>query len=148
MPVRLASYVILKKGDEVLLTRRANTGFEDGNFSLPCGKLDGDESFSDAAARETLEEIGVTAKGLIPVHILHRRKSEDDLWVDVFFLSEDWEGEPQNIEPDKCDYVGWFSVGSLPKNIVPFVREAIESLRTGKFYSEYGWMNINLKEKN
>ncbi|WP_265578939.1 hypothetical protein [Nostoc sp. LEGE 06077] len=43
------------------------------------------------------------------------------------------------MEPQKCDDLGWFEVEALPKNIVQYVRQAIENIKKGIFYSEYGW---------
>ena len=57
-----ASYLLLVRDTEVLLSRRFNTGYEDGNYSLPAGHVDKGESVADALVREAKEEIGIDVK--------------------------------------------------------------------------------------
>jgi 8-oxo-dGTP diphosphatase len=52
----LSVYLILVKDGKTLLLRRANTGFEDGNYGLVSGHADGNEAATDALCREVLEE--------------------------------------------------------------------------------------------
>lgn len=52
-------YLILVKDGKVLLLRRANTGYEDGNYGLVAGHLDGDESATTGMVREASEESGL-----------------------------------------------------------------------------------------
>ncbi len=135
-----AAYIIFKRGSEVLLLRRANTGYEDGNYSLVAGHVEAGEPFSAAAVREAYEEAGVIvrAEDLEMCHMIHRRASDGDRG-DVFFLVTVWKGELVNKEPQKCDDLSWFSLSMLPHNLIPFVRQALEMTQAGQVYSEWGW---------
>jgi ADP-ribose pyrophosphatase YjhB (NUDIX family) len=52
-------YLLFVKDDKILLLRRCNTGYEDGNYGLVAGHLDAHESLTQAAIREAKEESGV-----------------------------------------------------------------------------------------
>ena len=56
--VRATVYLILIQKKNILLLRRFNTGWEDGNYSLISGHLDGKESVIQAMIREAEEEAG------------------------------------------------------------------------------------------
>ncbi|HEY4509620.1 MAG TPA: NUDIX domain-containing protein [Candidatus Paceibacterota bacterium] len=137
-----AAYVILRRGNEILMQRRLKTGYEDGNYGLVSGHVEQGESYQGAIIREAKEEAGVTVKpeDLRFVHLLHRKdKGEDNERADVFFMIERWEGEVKNVEPQKCSDLSWFSVGNLPANTIPYIRMVIQSVEQGIFYSEHGW---------
>lgn len=141
-----AAYLFLIKDGEVLLQRRANTGYEDGNWGVPSGHLNGDESATAALVRETKEEIGLTISDqhLTLVHLMHRRGTDggagmDNERVDFFFSLAQWSGEPQNGEPDHCDALTWFPLASLPQNTIPYIGAALEAALAGRIYSERGW---------
>lgn len=74
-----SSYLFLIKDDEILLQRRYQTGFQDGNYGVPAGHLDGKETARQGCAREIKEEIGITIKpeDLEVVHVMHRKASSD-----------------------------------------------------------------------
>lgn len=135
----LSVYIILIKDGKVLLLRRANTGYEDGKYGLPAGHADGDESGRAATCREAQEEAGIIVDptDLKFVHCMHRR--QEDERVDFFFTADTWQGEPQNMEPEKCDDLSWFPLDDLPVNTIPYIRQALEAHRDSVAYSEFGW---------
>ncbi len=123
--------------DQILLLRRFNTGFRDGEYSVPAGHLEGGETVMEAAAREGAEEAGVRIQlsGMTFSTVMHR--IEDEERVDFFVVVDQWEGEPFNAEPDKCDDLRWVNVDALPINTVPYVRQALANHRNGVPFDEY-----------
>ncbi len=135
----VTAHLLLFREDQILLSRRFNTGYRDGEYSVPAGHLDGDETVRAAAAREAEEEIGVRieAGDIRFSSVMHRIEGEER--VDFFVHIQKWEGEPFNAEPDKCDDLRWVSINSLPDNTIPYVRRAIENHLNGVSFDEFGW---------
>ena len=138
-------HLLFIRDNKVLLLRRFNTGFEDGNYSVPAGHLDGGEPVRLAAQREALEEVGVhiDLDDIAFANVMHR-KSDDTLpgaseRVDFFVHIKAWEGEPFNAEPDKCDELLWCNPYALPENTIPYVKLAIKNFRDGIVFEEYWW---------
>lgn len=137
-----AALALLIKDDSVLLLRRANTNWANGLYTLPSGHIDEGESATQACIREAKEEVGVTIHedGISLAHVLHRKnKDNGNVFVDFILLCTSWDGEPKNNEPNKCDDIQWFKLNSLPDNMIPFVRLAIEDYQQGIFFSTPGW---------
>jgi len=141
-----ASYLILLKNHRILLSRRFNTGYRDGQYGLISGHLHQKESFTSAAIREAKEEanLSVQKKDLKVVHAMNRyepknNKAELADRIDVFFLVKKWRGKIKNLEPDKCDDLNWFPLNKLPKKTIPYIRQSIYNISKKTFYSEYGY---------
>src|SRR5437667_3851054 len=112
--VLVAVHLLLIREGCVLLLRRLNTGYEDGNYSVPAGHLDGGETVPQAAAREAREElvIDVRPEDCRVVQVMHRRSTDER--VDFFVTVDRWAGEICNGEPQKCDELAWFDLDHLP----------------------------------
>lgn len=140
---KMISFVslILRRGSEVLLIRRFNTGSEDGMYGCAGGGIDANEPVSQALIREASEELGIKLKKehLNVVHIVHRRNSMGIETIGFFIEACEWEGTPCNMEPHKCDDLGWFDVNKLPENCQPAFKHVIAKLDQKKFFSEMGW---------
>jgi len=130
-------YLVLIRNNKILLSRRHNTGYFDGNYSFPAGHLDGNETLKQSMAREAKEEIDVVADptDLELVHIMNRRIPNDEA-IDFFFTTKKWQGEPKIMEPDKCDDLSWFEFNNLPQNTIPYIKQAIDSFLNNIIYSE------------
>jgi 8-oxo-dGTP diphosphatase len=130
-----AAYVLLLRGDEVLLQLRQNTGYRDGHWAAAgAGHVEQGESVLAAAAREAEEEIGVVPTDLVPLTAMHRTHANGraiDERVDFFFTCRTWTGEPHLREPEKSADLRWFPVSALPDPVVPHERFVLEGLRTG-----------------
>jgi 8-oxo-dGTP diphosphatase len=137
-----AVHLLLVRDQHVLLLRRYNTGYEDGNYSVPAGHLDGGEPVSQAMAREAFEETGIVIDhaDLSVVHVMHRATPGGER-IDFFLSASRWVGEPTVREPDKCDELSWHPLAALPGNTIPYVAAALSAYRTSSRFSEYGWMN-------
>ena len=123
----------------MLLLRRYNTGYEDGNYSVVAGHLDGGETVIQAAVREAKEEAGVTLTedDVRVVGTMHRKSNDER--IDFFLTASSWSGEITNAEPHKCDDLAWFPRDALPQNTVAYVRRALEHARTEPWFDTYGW---------
>lgn len=136
-----ASYLVLIQEGAVLLQRRFQTGWMDGMYSLPAGHTEVGENFTQTLIREIKEEIGieVSKNEAVLAHIMHRLAENKEEYVDVFYTCRKYQGTPTICEPDKCDDLSWFPLGSLPENILPYIKNALEDIQAGIVYSEYGW---------
>ena len=69
----VAVHLLLIKDDRILLLRRHNTGYEDGNYSVVAGHIDGGEKLRSAMVREAREEAGIeiSPSNLRVVGVMH-----------------------------------------------------------------------------
>ena len=140
--VRVAVFLVLQKGDEVLLLKRANTGHEDGNYGLVCGHLDPGETALGAMVREAREEAGITIApdDLKLVQTQHLKDAHlKENYINLYFTASRWQGQVTNVEPEKCDGLEWFPMGALPRDTIAYVRSALNAIQTGAVYSDWGW---------
>ena len=138
-----AVHLLLIRDGRILLLRRANTGYEDGNYSVIAGHLDGDETVYAAIQREAREEAAITIarRDLRMVGVLQRRATmpADDERIDFFLATSEWSGTIENAEPEKCDELTWFPLAALPPNVIPYVRQALDNYREGIWFDTCGW---------
>ena len=120
-------HLFFLRNNQILLLRRFNTGFRDGEYSVPAGHLDGGETVMQAGIREAKEEVGVDLRETNMVFSTVMHRIEDDERVDFFVQVYEWDGEPFNAEPEKCDDVRWVEIDALPDNTVPYVRRALQN---------------------
>lgn len=136
----VAVHLFQMQKHKILLLRRFNTGNEDGNYSVIAGHIDGNETVYSAMIREAFEEAGIViaADDLRPVQVMHRKKPGGE-YIDYFFVCEKWENAIENKEPDKRDDLTWVEIDSLPVNMVPYVRQALENYKLGLSFAVFGW---------
>jgi 8-oxo-dGTP diphosphatase len=131
--------LLLNADGHVLFGRRQNTGFEDGAYHLPAGHLEAGESVVSALIREAKEEVGVTIapEAVEFAHIMHSASSGGR--AAFFFTVRQWEGTPENREPEKCSELVWFALDALPDHLIDYCRVALQHIAADKPFSVYGW---------
>lgn len=133
------SYLMLVKGNQVLMHERKNSGYMDGMLSFVAGHVEDGESYMQAMIREAKEEAGIEVdkKDLEPKVVLHRKTDRQQ--IGLYFVCKKWKGEPTVMEPDKCGGLFWIDMDKLPENVIPYIRRAIEMYKQGIIYDELGF---------
>jgi 8-oxo-dGTP diphosphatase len=128
--------IVLHEGKLLMVQRRGSHG--DGTWSVPGGHIEFGESLEQCAAREVLEETGVTVTGmrfhgLTNDVMLGDGKHYVTVWIRADYVS----GEARNTAPDESAAVAWVDATRLPEP--RFV--CLENLLAGRGYegSERGF---------
>ncbi len=89
-------YLFLVRENQILLSRRYNTGFHDGEYSLPAGHLERNKTLTEAIIRKAKEETDVELdqKDLRLVQVMHRKETNEER-ANFFFLAKNWKGNPK-----------------------------------------------------
>jgi len=139
----VAVCLLLYQEDKLLMIRRANTGYGDGFYALPGGSIDGDEPLRRAMIREANEEIGIllTEEDVEMALVVHSAAHEDNPNELILFIFEvkNYPGVVKNMEPDKCDDIGFFDPNNLPENTLPGLKNSLKALSQGKKLIETNW---------
>eukprot|EP00039_Didymoeca_costata_P022036 m.346020 g.346020 ORF g.346020 m.346020 type:complete len:190 (+) comp27842_c0_seq1:135-704(+) len=136
--VLVAVYLALvnKKNNNLLMLRRQNTGYYDGNFTLVSGHVEEGESIVGATVREAKEEAGLDVKEdqLEVYFTMMRQSSKKKKYVDFFLKIKDTHFDDidlsriHNAEPHKASEVNFYPLSKLPGNTIDYVRFAIDQL--------------------
>lgn len=112
----------------------------DGRYSVPGGVKESSETLLEAVVRETYEEVGINvdSNDVDLVHVMHNYTTGEE-WIGSFFTTDKWQGTPRINEPHKHTHLRWVPITGLPKNMSPYIRQAIGNYRNGLLYSEFGW---------
>ncbi|WP_067820911.1 NUDIX hydrolase [Nocardia inohanensis] len=133
--------LIATRGDQILLTRRANTGYGDGLWNVPSGKLEPGEDLEAAVIREAEEEIGITLRrrDIRMAAALHYNPPDSAPRVGFFFHATSWRGEVVNAEPHKCSELRWFPLAGIPADTLAYTCEGLGLFRRGLAFGLAGW---------
>jgi ADP-ribose pyrophosphatase YjhB (NUDIX family) len=133
-------HLLLVSGGDLLLGRRANTGYGDGAYEPPSGRLAERETLVEAAVRVAAAQVGIALDParVSLAHVLHDVSGAGRM---AFFLTADgWEGdtspEPLAGAGNYSDF-GWYPLTELPANMIDRARVAVRNYAAGARFSTY-----------
>ncbi|MCX4431539.1 NUDIX domain-containing protein [Streptomyces mirabilis] len=105
---------VIVHANRVLLIRRSTPA---GSllWTFPSGKVEGGESAAEAAAREALEEAGVTVEAVL---LLGERVHPGSGWPVVYVACRLLSGTAHAASPREVAEVRWVRLGEIPE-LVP-----------------------------
>ncbi|MFB6100817.1 MAG: NUDIX hydrolase [Candidatus Nanohalobium sp.] len=123
-PIELAGSLIVEDGKILLLYRE-----DEGHWEVPGGKVEEDESPTEAAVREAREEIGVEVSLEKPFYTGEfQHDGEMFLWNG--YIAEIEGGEPE-IQEDKFGKLEWFKGSELDDiELAPNLEMILPALRS------------------
>lgn len=138
-------FLILTSGQGVLLGLREGTGYADGTWNLPSGKLENEEDAVGGVLRESREEIGIALDrdDVQLVTTVHHRNAEGGARVGLFFAAAhdpQRHGDPVNAEPDKCAALAWYPLDDLPDPTYPYTGAGLAAFQRREPLRLDGWL--------
>ncbi len=117
---------------KVLFVRQAKGQSLAGQWSIPWGVVDNEESPEDATLRETYEESGIKAEidGLLGIQNLPTQG-----WLGIIFLCHPVGGRPitDGVETDQAAYFSLKEMDSFEEPFEPWCKWLARRVLTGKY---------------
>lgn len=127
--------LVIKHGKVLWSKRKGSHG--SGQYGGIGGHVEYGETLEQAILREVAEECGITVKNLRLLCVSDFLTHSPKHYVDIGFTAE-WEsGEPQILEPHRCDGWEWRDIDDIPANIFAPMAGYIQAYKTDKKYFTY-----------
>jgi 8-oxo-dGTP diphosphatase len=115
--VKVGVGTFVMRDKEILCGLRKGSHGE-GTWCFPGGHLEFGETWEACAAREILEETGLTATNFRHVATTNDVfEVEGKHYITIFMMADYVSGEAGIMEPEKCTKWKWFHWNNLPSNI-------------------------------
>lgn len=124
--------VLVFKEDKVLLGKRKGAHGV-GDWAPPGGHLEFGESVEDCAKRELSEETGLKAVSVQTGAWSNDVIDENNHYITFFAVVDQFEGEPELLEPHKCEAWQWFSVDALPSPLFLSANSFLTQYQSSQF---------------
>jgi mutator protein MutT len=127
--VGVGAMIFNDKGELLLKKRSGEVRNERGCWEIPGGAVKFGETMAQSIVREVKEEVNLNV--VIVEQLMafdHLIPDEGQHWVSTLFIVKPTQGQtPKNLEPHKCDGLGWFAIDNLPSPLSIVTKLKIEA---------------------
>lgn len=123
--------IMVMKDSKVLLGLRKGSHGE-GEYAWPGGHMEYMESFEQTAKREVKEETGMEIDNVRFLRLLNLKDYPPKHYVDIGLIADWKSGDPQVLEPHKCEGWDWYDMDKLPQPLFSTVETYLEAYKTGR----------------
>lgn len=128
-PIDVAVCIMMKANGDVLLAQRPAGKPYAGYWEFPGGKVEAGEDIFTALQREMREELGVNILSASPWCGVEHVYPHAHVRLH-FYISKEWQGEPQSLENQAFAWQGEVAVEPLLPATVPLLG-ALDGVRFG-----------------
>ena len=100
---------VIKRDDKIFVAKRHNAQHQGGKWEFPGGKIEQDETVTQALIRELKEEVGINVQSSQPFLEIKHDYPDKSVHLDIH-LVEDFSGEPAHLEGQTTL---WLSINEL-----------------------------------
>lgn len=125
--LRCAVHLLLINNGKVLVEKRKNREYCDGQYDLIASHILGNEDVYSAIIRTAKTEVNIEIKkeDLEIIQVMHQ-KSEDYEYINYFFVTNKYTGILNNNEPEFCEKLEWVELKYPIDNMMEYINFAIE----------------------
>jgi 8-oxo-dGTP diphosphatase len=124
--------VMVFKNSRVLIGKRKDSHGQ-GEYATG-GHLEFGETIEDCAKREVFEETGMKITNIRFQYFANLTTYLEKHYAHVQLIADWKSGEPQVLEPQKCEGWSWYRLTDLPRPTFKTLQMFLESYKTGKIF--------------
>lgn len=125
--------ILIIKDNKLLMGKRKGV-YGKGTYGTSGGHLEYGETPEEAITREVMEETGLIVKSLTFICVSNNI-FYDHHYIDISFLGEVKDGEPQLKEPEVIESWEWHDLDNLPSPLFKPVAIVLDSYKKHRFYN-------------
>lgn len=140
--VRCAVHLFLVKDNKILVEKRKNRKYCNGQYDLIAGHIKGGQDVYDEIIRVAKEEVNIDIKreDLKVIQVMHHY-GDDSEYIHYFFLTSEYTGEIKNNEPEICEYIEWVDFKYPIPNMMEYINFATKCYLedSENKFTVFGW---------
>lgn len=142
--LRCAVHLFLVIDGKILVEKRKNREYCNGQYDVIASHILGGESAIDAIIRTAKTEVNIIIdkKDLDIVQVMHQNDNGLE-YINYFFITNKYKGTINNNEPQFCERLDWVEFKYPIDNLEDYINEAIRNYfnNPNEKFTFLGWKN-------